>query len=61
MTEAAPATRGIGRGKNQKKGAGPRKGGDQWHPKTKLGRLVQSGQIKSLEEIFKFSAAIKEP
>lgn len=38
---------------------GPRK--DPWNPKTKLGRLVQSGKVTSFNEIFKFSIPIKEP
>ncbi|KII62467.1 40S ribosomal protein S2 [Thelohanellus kitauei] len=33
----------------------------EWKPITKLGRLVQGGQIKSLEEIFMSSLPIKEP
>ncbi|CAL6018983.1 Ribosomal_protein S5 [Hexamita inflata] len=32
----------------------------EWKPTTKLGRLVKSGQITSLNEIFKYSLAIKE-
>jgi len=31
-----------------------------WVPVTKLGRLVQAGKIKSLEEIYLFSLSIKE-
>jgi len=40
-----------------------RKEGDEkgeWHPVTKLGRLVKDGKIKSLEQIFLFSIPIKE-
>jgi len=51
-----------GRGGRDGKG-GPRKGGPQpeeWRPVTKLGRLVQAGIIKSVEEIFRFSIPIKE-
>jgi len=32
-----------------------------WIPFTKLGRLVKGGVITSIEEIYKFSMAIKEP
>ena len=63
--DEAPAKKGFGRGK---RGHGKRKGGHRskfdvkaWRPLTKLGRLVERGQIKSLEEIFKFSMPIKEP
>jgi small subunit ribosomal protein S2e len=48
--------RGRGRG-------GRGRGGDdkkEWVPVTKLGRLVKDGKIKSLEEIYLFSLAIKE-
>ena len=51
--------RGRGRGRR-----GPRRGADddeeEWVPVTKLGRLVQSGKIKSIEQIFLFSLPIKE-
>merc|ERR1712039_609617 len=43
--------RGRGRGKPESK---------EWQPVTKLGRLVKDGMIKSLEEIYNFSLAIKE-
>eukprot|EP00768_Dysnectes_brevis_P009337 gnl/Dysnectes_brevis/930_a1035_5657.p1 GENE.gnl/Dysnectes_brevis/930_a1035_5657~~gnl/Dysnectes_brevis/930_a1035_5657.p1 ORF type:complete len:268 (+),score=67.81 gnl/Dysnectes_brevis/930_a1035_5657:68-805(+) len=33
---------------------------DEWTPATKLGRLVKSGKIASLSEIFKFSMPVKE-
>lgn len=33
---------------------------DMWVPKTKLGMLVKSGHIKSIEEIFKHSLRIQE-
>merc|ERR1719231_624466 len=36
------------------------KGEEEWVPCTKLGRLVQSGKIKSLEQIYLFSLPIKE-
>jgi ribosomal protein uS5 len=40
---------------------GPRRGdAEEWKPVTKLGRLVSSGNIKNLAEIFKFSIPIKE-
>lgn len=32
----------------------------KWKPLTKLGRLVNQGEIRSLEEIFKMSMPIKE-
>ena len=32
-----------------------------WVPKTKVGRMVQSGQILSLEDIFTQGLKIKEP
>jgi small subunit ribosomal protein S2e len=59
------STRGRGRGGARGGAKGGPKGGPQrnearWRPLTKLGRLVNSGQIKSLEEIFKFSMPIKE-
>lgn len=43
--------RGRGRGKEDK---------DVWTPCTKLGRLVQAGKIKSLEQIYLHSIPIKE-
>jgi len=33
---------------------------DEWTPCTKLGRLVKSGKIDSLEEVYTFSIPIKE-
>lgn len=47
------------RGGAQKRRGGER--GDEWTPSTKLGRLVQSGRIQKLEEIFACSMPIKEP
>ena len=52
--------RGRGRGRR-----GPRRGGakdaeKEWQPVTKLGRLVKAGKIKSMEEIYLHSLAIKE-
>jgi len=53
--------RGEDRGRGGRGGRGDRKGGkDEWNPVTKLGRLVKDGKIKSVEEIFLFSIAIKE-
>ena len=48
-----------GRGKRPDNNRGQRTGG-KWQPLTKLGRLVDKGQIKDLEHIFKFSMPIKE-
>lgn len=57
--------RGEGRGRGRGGRRGGRRGGagdakKEWVPVTKLGRLVKDGKIKSLEEIFLFSIAIKE-
>jgi len=56
--------RGEGRGRGGRGGRrGGRRGADdkkEWVPVTKLGRLVKEGKIKSLEEIYLFSLAIKE-
>jgi len=52
--------RGFG-GKGGKDGKG--KGApfqEEWRPVTKLGRLVNAGVIKTIEEIYKFSIPIKE-
>lgn len=46
--------RGRGRGR------GKREDEDQWIPCTKLGRLVQQGKIKSMEQMYLFSLPIKE-
>eukprot|EP00761_Pharyngomonas_kirbyi_P011193 gb/GECH01011218.1/.p1 GENE.gb/GECH01011218.1/~~gb/GECH01011218.1/.p1 ORF type:complete len:269 (+),score=43.99 gb/GECH01011218.1/:1-807(+) len=62
---AKPAGRGFGRGRG---GRGRGRGGgrgrgrreDDWTPVTKLGRLVKSGRISNLEEIYKHSLPIKE-
>nr|BAJ87044.1 predicted protein [Hordeum vulgare subsp. vulgare] len=52
----AGARGGRGRGRR-----GPRKDEDKpWQPVTKLGRLVNDGKIKSMEEIYLFSLPIKE-
>jgi small subunit ribosomal protein S2e len=56
--------KGFGRGKDDKKGGAPKSRGgpieEEWIPVTKLGRLVQSGAIKKIEEIYRFSIPIKE-
>jgi ribosomal protein uS5 len=49
--------RGIGRGKRRRGGRRE----EEWNPKTRLGRLVKFGKIRTFEEIFKFSIPIKEP
>ncbi|KAH0785821.1 40S ribosomal protein S2-4 [Histomonas meleagridis] len=38
-----------------------RGGKDKWQPKTKLGRLVASGRITSIEQIYLHAMPIKEP
>lgn len=55
--------RGGDRGRRGRRGA--RRGGGkseekEWQPVTKLGRLVKAGKIKSMEEIYLHSLAIKE-
>ena len=47
--------RGRGRGRGRKDD-----GEEKWVPVTKLGRLVQQGKIKSLEQIYLFSLPVKE-
>lgn len=47
------------RKRKQAGNAGPKK--EDWNPITKLGKLVKSGKVSSLEEIFRFSLPIKEP
>lgn len=60
--------RGFGRGRGDR-GRGDRRGGrrgarrdeeEKWVPVTKLGRLVKEGKIRSLEQIYLFSLAVKE-
>lgn len=53
--------RGGDRGGRGGRGRG-RGGGDkeEWVPVTKLGRLVNEGKVKSIEEIFLYSLPIKE-
>ena len=46
------------RGPRGQRGPRDQKGG--WQPRTKLGRLVKSGKIKSIEEIFYHAIPIKE-
>merc|ERR1711963_1387974 len=70
MADAAPADRGGfgGRGRGRGRGRGGRGGRGrgrgkeekEWVPITKLGRLVEDGKIKSLQEIYLFSLPIKE-
>jgi len=55
----APQRGGPQRGGPQRGGrAGPTK--EAWVPVTKLGRLVSSGKIKNIHEIYLFSLPIKE-
>jgi len=51
---------GRGRGRGGGRGRGDKGDKDEWVPVSKLGRLVKEGKIKSVEEIFLFSLAIKE-
>jgi small subunit ribosomal protein S2e len=55
---------GFGRGRGRRGGRGRGRGRNEeskgWVPVTKLGRLVQDGKIKSIEEIYLFSLPIKE-
>lgn len=48
--------RGRGRGRGRGR---PRDDDKEWVPITKLGRLVKENKIKSLEDIYLFSMAIK--
>lgn len=50
--------RGRGRGRGRR-GAGKNEE-KEWQPVTKLGRLVKSGKIKSMEDIYLHSLPIKE-
>merc|ERR1719242_1271352 len=55
--------KGKGRGGKGGKGRGRGRRRDdkgEWVPVTKLGRLVKSKMIKSLEEIYLFSLPVKE-
>jgi len=53
-----------GRGRGGDRGGGRRRGRDgdkgEWVPVTKLGRLVKNQKIKTLEDIYLFSLAVKE-
>ena len=60
--------RGRGRGGRGDRGGRGGKGGragkadaekDHWVPVTKLGRLVEAGHIKSIDDIFLYSLPIK--
>jgi len=61
-----PPKKGFGgRGKDDKGGKErrdrkPFHEEEEWKPLTKLGRLVKGGQIKSLEEIYRYCIPIKE-
>jgi len=67
-TEGGRGGRGGGRGgargfgkKRKDDGKDPRKRNEEeWNPVTKLGRLVKTGAIKSIEEIYRFSIPVKE-
>jgi len=52
--------RGRGRGRGRGRPRGRKDEEDVWVPVTKLGRLVQQGKIKSLEQIYLFSLPVKE-
>lgn len=57
--------RGRGRGGDRGRGRGGRRGpkrddDEKWVPCTKLGRLVQQGKIKSIEQIYLHSLPVKE-
>ncbi|KAF5839439.1 ribosoaml protein S2 [Dunaliella salina] len=69
----APARGGFGRGfgdrgrgdrgrgdRGRGRGRGRKDEEEKWVPCTKLGRLVQQGKIKSLEQIYLFSMPVKE-
>ncbi|CAF1371751.1 unnamed protein product [Rotaria sp. Silwood1] len=66
--EGGRGGRGEGRGESRGRGRGRGRRGQrqkedaskQWVPVTKLGRLVNDGKIRSLEEIYLFSLPIKE-
>jgi len=56
---------GRGRGGDRGRGRGGRRGpkrddDEKWVPCTKLGRLVQQGKIKSIEQIYLHSLPVKE-
>jgi small subunit ribosomal protein S2e len=58
--ERGRGERGERRGRGPRGGAKKEGGEEQWVPVTKLGRLVQGGLIRKLEEIYLFSLPIKE-
>jgi len=65
MMGAGGGYKGKGRGKGKwgKGGKGKGKGGgdkEEWVPCTKLGRLVKDGKIKTIDDVFMFSMAVKE-
>jgi len=63
MGEGGFGKGGFGKGKRGKKGGKKGKKGDSeeaWTPCTKLGRLVQSGKVTSLEAIYLHSLPIRE-
>lgn len=67
MADSAPrGTEAPRRGRGGRPGGRPRRGrkdGEEkegWTPVTKLGRLVKSHHIKSIEEIYLFSLPVKE-
>merc|ERR1712224_345543 len=49
-----------GKGKGKGKGKGRNQEKDEWIPCTKLGRPVKDGKIRTIDDIFYFSMAIKE-
>ncbi|NDG42960.1 MAG: 30S ribosomal protein S5, partial [Betaproteobacteria bacterium] len=49
-----------GRGRGARRARGKKEDEEKWVPCTKLGRLVQQGKIKSLEQIYLFSMPVKE-
>ncbi|KAI8896916.1 ribosomal protein S5, N-terminal domain-containing protein [Globomyces pollinis-pini] len=64
---SAPAETGFGRGRGRGgrggRGRGRRGRGEEeakWVPVTKLGRLVNEGHVRSIEEVYLFSLPIKE-
>lgn len=56
------APRGFGRGGRGRRGDRGKRGGEEkaWVPVTKLGRLVQQGLLKSIEQVYLFSLPVKE-
>lgn len=74
MADRGGFSRGFGRGKDGERGRGrgdgprgrgPRRGPkkddeEKWVPVTKLGRLVEQGKIKSIEQIYLHSLPVKE-